>query len=126
MGLYRECDDAGWREDAGDADKYRREVVDIDKDIGGEHEVIFGAVADFIGKKVCNVTDREPIVKGFRLDGAERKPRGGKTRCDLDGLRQQIGCSNKVAPSGEFDGRLVTAIADKVAGGYKQWAGVGH
>jgi hypothetical protein len=67
------------------------------------------------------VTIAEPIA-----DGAERKPRRGKTRCDLDGLRQQIGCSNKVAPPGKFDGCLVTAIADKVAGGYKQWAGVGH
>ena len=66
-------------------------------------------------------TIAEPIA-----DGAERKPRGGKSRCDLDGLRQQIGCSSKVAPPGEFDGRLVTTIADKVAGGYKQWAGVGH
>jgi hypothetical protein len=63
----------------------------------------------------------EPIA-----DGAEREPRSGKIRCCLNGLRQHIGRSNKVTPPGEFDGGLVTAIAEKVAGRYKQRAGVGH
>ncbi len=69
---------------------------------------------------------RTVTIAELIADGAERKPGGGKTRCDRDGLRQQVGCSNKVAPPGEFDGCLVTAIADKVAGRYKQWAGIGH
>jgi hypothetical protein len=45
-------------------------------------------------------------------------------------LHQKIRCGAKIAARSEVDRGLVTAVADKVAGGYKQWAtigaGIGH
>ena len=63
----------------------------------------------------------EPVA-----DGAERKPGGGEARRSFDGLRQNIRCAGKIAARGELDGGLVPAVADEVAGRYKQWASVGH
>src|SRR5215472_9076700 len=58
----------------------------------------------------------EPVA-----DGAERKPGGGEARRSFDGLRQNIRCAGKIAARGELDGGLVPAVADEVAGRYKQW-----
>jgi hypothetical protein len=61
---------------------------------------------------------------------AECEPGGGEAGRSLDGLGQNNRCRGKIAARGELDRGLVTAVADKVAGGYKQWttigAGVGH
>ena len=59
-------------------------------------------------------------------DGAEREPGGGEAGSDLDGLHQNIRCRGKIAVRGELDRGLVTAVADEIAGRYKQRAGVGH
>ena len=63
----------------------------------------------------------EPVA-----DGAEREPGGGEAGSDLDGLHQNIRCRGKIAVCGELDRGLVTAVADEIAGRYKQRAGVGH
>ena len=59
-------------------------------------------------------------------DGAEREPGGGKAGRRLDRLRQDVCRGAEIAARGELDRGLVKAIADEVAGRYKQWAGVGH
>jgi hypothetical protein len=67
----------------------------------------------------------EPVA-----NGAKCKPRGGEAGRSLDGLRQNVRCGGKITARGELDRGLVTAVADEVAGGHKQWttigAGVGH
>src|SRR5262249_46561596 len=72
-------------------------------------------------RRHCAVAIAEPLA-----DGAKREPGGGEARRGLDGLHPNIHGGDKIAASGELDRGLVTAVADEVAGRYKQRAGFGH
>jgi len=73
MYLDGKRDDPGRRQCARHIRQNRAELVDIDKDVGGEHEIMCFLIGDFAGEKIPEITDREPIVNFFRL-GARSSP----------------------------------------------------
>ena len=80
MGLDREGEQTIRGEDARNAGDDRREIVDIDKDIGGEDEVIVSFVAGFVGQKIRELCSHEPIVKAL---GRGLRDHGGR-KIDAD------------------------------------------
>jgi len=75
MCLDGKRDDPGRRQCARHIRQNRAELVDIDKDVGGEHEIMCFLIGDFAGEKIPEITDREPIVNFFRLDARDHRRR---------------------------------------------------
>jgi hypothetical protein len=84
--------------------------------------IIFGVAAARFGEGRRRAL---PIAEAA-AKGAEREPCGGKTRRSRNGLRQDVRCRGKVPAGGEVHRRIVTAIGNKIAGGHKERAGIGH
>ena len=80
MGLDREGENATRREHTRNGSDDRSEIVQIDKDIGGEDEVIRRLIRGFVGKASRDVGGNETIVKAFRR--RLRDHRGRKVDAD--------------------------------------------
>jgi hypothetical protein len=59
MGLDGEGEQAIGGEDARNAGDDRRQIIDIDKDVGGEDEVIDSFIAGFVGQKIRKLCSYE-------------------------------------------------------------------
>ena len=66
MGLDRKGEDAIRREHAPDRFHDRREIVDIDEDIGGKDEVMLRGITGRIGQKLRDVGGDEAVIEAFR------------------------------------------------------------
>src|SRR5262249_59599529 len=67
MRLDSERDDPGRRQHARDIRQNRSDLVDIDKNVGGKHEIICFLIGDFAVEKIPKITDRESVVDFFYL-----------------------------------------------------------
>ena len=65
MCLDSEGDDTARRQHAGDVDKNRSKLIDVDEHIGREDQVVFAISGDLIGQKRRQIADDEPIVVAF-------------------------------------------------------------
>ena len=65
MGFDGEGEQSVGREDAGNAGDDRRQIVDIDEDVGGEDEMICPALTGFVGQKIRKLCSHEPVVKAL-------------------------------------------------------------
>jgi hypothetical protein len=63
----------------------------------------------------------EPVA-----NGAEREPRRGKARRQLDGLQQNVGRAAKIAARRLIQRPFVTPVGSKISGGNKQRGAVAH
>src|ERR1700684_666103 len=61
----REGETAARRENTCDGCDDRGELVDIDEDVGGEHEIICRRCSGLLGKKIRNAGGDETVAKTF-------------------------------------------------------------
>jgi hypothetical protein len=73
MAFNGKRDDAAGRQHTGDGGEDRREIVDIDKDIGRKHEIVVRRCGGFGGEKFRQVANLDAVVKSFVLGARDHR-----------------------------------------------------